>query len=113
MFRRYTLLAVGALMLGSLPTLAAQQASPPPAKAAQQQQKPAARPAAHTWTMTQIKDVQTALAGLKLYNGEATGRMNAETRQAIRTFQKSHNLPVTGRLSDTLVVLLKAPAPAQ
>ena len=122
MFRRSSLLMAGALMVGSLAPLAAQQSTPPTSKPAAHQQQtpqkpaaqaPAAKPAAHTWTMAQIKEAQTALAGLKLYNGEATGRMNAETRTAIRTFQKSHNIPVNGRLSDTLMVLLKGASPAK
>ena len=124
MFRRSTLLTVSALTLGSLAPLAAQQTTTPPTKPAPQQQThvrkpatqhtPAAKPAAaRTWTIEQIREVQRALTGLKLYAGPATGTMTLETRRAIRTFQHTHSLPVTGRLSDSLLVLLKAPSPAK
>jgi peptidoglycan hydrolase-like protein with peptidoglycan-binding domain len=108
MFRKMTLLAAGILVLGSMSTLAAQQATPPKQPAAQHQRT--ARPMrAHTWTAAQIKEAQTALIGLKLYTGPADGTMNKETTDAIRQFQGSHHMRTTGRLSDSLLVLLKAP----
>jgi hypothetical protein len=34
--------------------------------------------------------------------------MNADTRKALREYQKQNKLPVTGRLSDSVLVKLKS-----
>jgi len=116
MFRKTALLVVGMLAAGSLPTLAAQQAPPMKKPVAQQPvstAKPAtAKPAAPHWTAAQIREAQAALIGLKLYTGKETGTMNVATEEGLRQFQRAHNLPVTGNLSDSTLALLKSSKPA-
>jgi len=60
------------------------------------------------WTKDQIKEAQEGLTKAGLYKGKASGVMNADTRAALRTYQKKNNLPVTGRLSDSVLVKLKS-----
>jgi peptidoglycan hydrolase-like protein with peptidoglycan-binding domain len=59
-----------------------------------------------------IKEVQTWLAELNLYDRSRNGSMNPDTHEALRKFQRTHNLPVTGQVSDTLMVLLRKAAAA-
>ena len=47
--------------------------------------------------------VQTALFALGFYNGTIDGIPGAETSAAISRYQLKNNLPVTGRLSDSLL----------
>jgi peptidoglycan hydrolase-like protein with peptidoglycan-binding domain len=68
----------------------------------------AAKPAKHgTWTADQIKEAQQGLAKAGLYKGTATGHMNKETEKALKEYQKENHLPVTGKLSDSVLVKLK------
>jgi peptidoglycan hydrolase-like protein with peptidoglycan-binding domain len=60
------------------------------------------------WTKDQIKEAQEGLAKAGLYKGKATGQLNADTRKALREYQKQNKLPVTGRLSDSVLVKLKS-----
>lgn len=50
-------------------------------------------------TKDQIKQVQTILKEKKLYNGEASGSYNDETRAGIKSFQKDNGLTQTGTLN--------------
>jgi peptidoglycan hydrolase-like protein with peptidoglycan-binding domain len=50
-------------------------------------------------TKDQIKQVQTILKDKKLYNGEASGTYNADTRTGIKSFQKDNGLKQTGTLN--------------
>jgi peptidoglycan hydrolase-like protein with peptidoglycan-binding domain len=50
-------------------------------------------------TKDQITQVQKTLKDKKLYNGEATGSYNNETRTAIKSFQKDNGLKETGTLN--------------
>lgn len=50
-------------------------------------------------TKDQIKQVQTILKDKKLYNGEASGSYNDETRAGIKSFQKDNGLTQTGTLN--------------
>jgi peptidoglycan hydrolase-like protein with peptidoglycan-binding domain len=45
-----------------------------------------------------IKKVQETLRDKGYYTASVDGRMGPQTREAIRQYQKSENLPVTGRL---------------
>jgi peptidoglycan hydrolase-like protein with peptidoglycan-binding domain len=67
-------------------------------------------PAAHhaAWTQAQIKAAQQGLAKAGLYKGKVSGTMNADTRKALRAYQKQNKLPVTGRLDDTVLTRLKS-----
>ena len=60
------------------------------------------------WTKDDIKQAQEGLSKAGLYKGKATGTMNADTRKALREYQKQNKLPVTGRLSDSVLVKLKS-----
>jgi len=85
---------------------ATQKASTTAAKPA----KPA-KPAATKemkWTSAQITEAQTGLAKAGYYKGKPTGVMNADTRKALKAFEKANNLPATGRLSDSVLAKLKS-----
>lgn len=60
------------------------------------------------WTKDEVKEAQEGLTKAGLYKGKATGVMNADTRKALRTYQKENKMPVTGRLSDSVLVKLKS-----
>jgi peptidoglycan hydrolase-like protein with peptidoglycan-binding domain len=56
-------------------------------------------------TKSQITEVQTMLRTKGLYKGEAIGKLNPETRAAIKEWQKANGVKVTGTLNK---VTLKA-----
>jgi peptidoglycan hydrolase-like protein with peptidoglycan-binding domain len=60
------------------------------------------------WTKDDVKEAQEGLAKAGLYKGKTSGIMNADTRKALRAYQKQNKLPVTGRLSDSVLVKLKS-----
>jgi peptidoglycan hydrolase-like protein with peptidoglycan-binding domain len=60
------------------------------------------------WTKDDIKTAQEGLTKAGLYKGKVSGIMNADTRKALREYQKQNKLPVTGRLSDSVMVKLKS-----
>lgn len=97
--------------------LAAQTAAPAkPAPSAQKSPATttttsAAKPATthHAgWTKEQITEAQTGLAKAGYYKGKPTGSMNADTRSALKAFEKANNMPATGKLSDSVLVKLKS-----
>jgi peptidoglycan hydrolase-like protein with peptidoglycan-binding domain len=104
-------LSAGALSAQSTATTPQKPAAAPTVK-----QAPAATPAAKTatppkhaaWTKEQIEEAQEGLAKAGLYKGTATGVMNSKTKSALRAYQKENKLPVTGRLSDSVLVKLKS-----
>jgi len=60
------------------------------------------------WTKDEVKEAQEGLTKAGLYKGKVSGVMNADTRKALRSYQKQNKLPVTGRLSDSVLVKLKS-----
>ena len=60
------------------------------------------------WTSAQITEAQTGLAKAGYYKGKPTGVMNADTRKALKAFEKANNMPATGRLSDSVLAKLKS-----
>ena len=60
------------------------------------------------WTKAQIKEAQEGLIKAGLYKGKATGVFNADTRKALREYQKQNNLPATGTLNDSTLAKLKS-----
>ena len=95
--------------------LAAQTSAPAkPTPQAQKSPTTAAAPtkpaASHEmkWTAAQITEAQTSLAKAGYYKGKPTGVMNADTRKALKAFEKANNLPATGRLSDSVLAKLKS-----
>ena len=116
MIRKLALAAAvlaASLSAGALSAQSTDTTTPKPAPAMKQQ--PAATPAAKpatthhaAWTKDQIKEAQEGLTKAGLYKGKATGVMNTQTRSALRAYQKQNKLPVTGRLSDSVLVKLKS-----
>jgi peptidoglycan hydrolase-like protein with peptidoglycan-binding domain len=60
------------------------------------------------WTKDQITEAQQGLAKAGYYKGKPTGVMNADTRKALKAFEKANNMPATGRLSDSVLAKLKS-----
>ena len=60
-----------------------------------------------------IRSVQQALADLGYVLGTTSGQMNGETARAIREFEQEQALPLTGRISATLVTRLARSAKTQ
>lgn len=52
-----------------------------------------------------IKDMQYKLMELSFYSGEADGKMNTETREAIIEYQKANGLPVNNMNMQTMNAL--------
>ncbi|HEX3236752.1 MAG TPA: peptidoglycan-binding domain-containing protein [Gemmatimonadales bacterium] len=124
MIRKFAL--VSAIVAGTLSAgaLAAQTAAPtkptatpsmqhtqtPPAAKQDTGAKAASKTAAThhaAWTKDQIKEAQEGLIKAGLYKGQATGVFNADTRKALKEYQKQNKLRVTGRLSDSTLAKLK------
>ena len=111
-----TALLAASLSAGALSAQSTATTPPKPAAAPTMKQTPPATPAAKpatparhaAWTKAQVKEAQEGLAKAGLYKGKATGVMNTQTRSALRAYQKQNKLPVTGRLSDSVLVKLKA-----
>ena len=58
---------------------------------------------ARQWNADRIKQAQTGLRNATLYGGRISGVFDAQTRNAVREYQRLHNLAVTGhaeRLAD-------------
>ena len=47
----------------------------------------------------QIKQAQSMLKERTFYNGEQTGKLNAETRAALKKYQEAESIKVTGTLN--------------
>jgi peptidoglycan hydrolase-like protein with peptidoglycan-binding domain len=80
------------VMVSAQPDSSANAAAAKPAETAK-------KPAVFRPTKDQIKQVQTILKEKKLYNGEATGSYNDDTRNGIKSFQNSNGLKDTGTLN--------------
>ena len=68
-----------------------------------------AKPARFTPTKDQIMQGQKFLKDKKLYNGEADGKYNDDTRAAIRVYQKDNGLTVTGNFNQATVEKMNIP----
>ena len=53
-----------------------------------------------------IKDIQTALANAGFEPGKIDGHMGKQTREALKAFQKAHNLKVNGKANKKTWALL-------
>ena len=60
------------------------------------------------WTTEQIKEAQEGLAKAGYYKGKPTGQFNADTKKALKHYQKVNKLPVTGRLDSDVLNRLKS-----
>ncbi len=122
MTRTTSLLALGLLVAVSTPALAHVTTPRHPAATPMLLSTPVGNaPSAvdTTWvpsptrrSRADIREVQFWLTQLKLYDGFKTGLMSPDTHEALRKFERAHNLPVTGQISDTLMVLLRKEAAA-
>jgi peptidoglycan hydrolase-like protein with peptidoglycan-binding domain len=127
MIRKFALVSAVVAGFLSAGTLAAQTAAPakkpaatstmqhtqsPPAATQDTGSKAAASKAAAAqhakWPKDQVKEAQEGLIKAGLYKGKATGVLNADTRKALRDFQKKNNLPATGKLNDSTLAKLKS-----
>jgi peptidoglycan hydrolase-like protein with peptidoglycan-binding domain len=71
--------------------------------------KPSSTTVKHaTYTKEQIKEAQEGLAKLGLYKGKPNGKLDSNTQKALKEYQKENKLPVTGKLSDTVLTKLKS-----
>jgi peptidoglycan hydrolase-like protein with peptidoglycan-binding domain len=60
------------------------------------------------WTKAEVKEAQEGLKKAGFYKGDTTGVLNADTRKALKEYQKSNKLPVTGKLTDDVLARLKS-----
>jgi peptidoglycan hydrolase-like protein with peptidoglycan-binding domain len=94
--------------------LAAQTSAPAkPSSSAQKSPSVAPTPKSDTthhakWTKADIQEAQTKLAKGGYYKGKPTGDMNADTRKALKAFEKANNMPATGKLNDSVFAKLKS-----
>jgi peptidoglycan hydrolase-like protein with peptidoglycan-binding domain len=109
MFR--TIAIAAGLMTGALGagTLAAQSTAP--AKPAPQAKSTMAKSAdttmAHHWTKAQITEAQQDLAKAGYYKGKPSGTMDADTKKALKAFEKANGMPANGKLTDSVFAKLK------
>jgi peptidoglycan hydrolase-like protein with peptidoglycan-binding domain len=61
-------------------------------------------------TARQIAEVQSRLAALGYDPGPADGRIGRQTGAAVREFQRDARMPVSGRIDDRLLAILKQEA---
>lgn len=102
--------ATGRLAVGE-PTqavLAALQADEAPASDPVGSSSPASAPAERPAPDGQIAAIQDALAKAAYGPLHADGVLGRQTREAIKRFQRDHDLPVTGEISDALIFELRA-----
>jgi len=76
-----------------------------PAAKAEKVAKPMKAP---KWSADQIKTAQTALTKGGYYKGEATGKWNGATKNALKAWQKANKMKPTGMLTDDILTKLQA-----
>src|SRR5919206_1426932 len=67
------------------------------------------RPPVFRATKEQIKQAQTLLKGRGLYAGEASGKLDEQTRAALRKYQEAEGLKVTGTLNGATLEKMSIP----
>jgi peptidoglycan hydrolase-like protein with peptidoglycan-binding domain len=112
MFRTFAVAAAVLATAAGAGTLAAQTSAPSkPTPQAQKSPAPTTNATApakpHAWSKAEITEAQQGLAKAGYFKGKPTGEMNADTKKALKAFEKANNLPATGRLSDTVLAKLK------
>ena len=88
------------------PALKAERTDPEPTKSVQPQP---AKPTQPLSKADLVKAIQTELRARRLYAGKVDGALGPRTAQAIRAYEKHENLPETGKPSEALLKLLRAP----
>ncbi len=92
-------------------SLAAQSTAP--AKPTPQAQKSTSAKAAtdmapaHNWTKAEITEAQQELAKAGYYKGKPDGKMDGDTKKALKAFEKANGMPANGRLTDSVFAKLK------
>jgi peptidoglycan hydrolase-like protein with peptidoglycan-binding domain len=66
-------------------------------------------PATQELSPGMVRQVQTALQQQNLYNGAIDGIWGPQTQSAVQSFQQSHGLNPTGRLTDQTLAALNLP----
>jgi len=89
---RRSLLASALVIALAIPGWAAEQAKPAEAKQEHVQK--------HAWKAERVKKIQEALKATGEDPGAIDGYMGKKTHEAIRAFQKSNGLKVTGRVDN-------------
>jgi len=67
------------------------------------------RPPIFRATKEQIKQAQGVLKGRSLYAGEATGKLDDDTRAGLRKYQEAEGLKVTGTLNAVTLQKMNIP----
>ena len=67
------------------------------------------RPPVFRATKEQIKQAQTLLKARGLYAGEATGKLDEQTRAGLRKYQEAEGLKVTGTLNGATLQKMSVP----
>jgi peptidoglycan hydrolase-like protein with peptidoglycan-binding domain len=73
---------------------------------ASEQPKPAAVEPGADKKFSSLKDIQAALKNAGFYQGDIDGRIGKQTREALKAFQKAHNLKANGKLNKKTRVAL-------
>lgn len=90
-------LAAALCLAGGAATVTAQRTdSATPQNGAETRKK---RPPVFRATREQIKQAQSLLKQRQFYKGEATGKLDAETRAGLRKYQEAEGLKATGTLN--------------
>lgn len=67
------------------------------------------RPPIFRATKEQIKQAQTLLKQRSLYGGEATGKLDDNTRAALRKYQEAESIKITGTLNAATLEKMSIP----
>ncbi len=62
------------------------------------------------WFVRLVSQVQRRLAAIGLYQGTTDGRLDLETAEAIRAYEKSVGLPITGEATQDVLIHLESSA---
>lgn len=62
------------------------------------------------WFVRLVSQIQRRLAAIGLYRGTTDGRLDLETAEAIRGYEKSVGLPITGEATQELLIHLESSA---
>lgn len=62
------------------------------------------------WFVRLVSQIQRRLAAIGLYRGSTDGRLDLDTAEAIRAYEKSVGLPTTGEATQDLLIHLESSA---
>jgi peptidoglycan hydrolase-like protein with peptidoglycan-binding domain len=102
--KRIVTAVIAALLCLAPAALGAQNTNSPAAPGAAKKRGPVFRA-----TREQIKQAQALLKGRGLYAGEAVGKLDEDTRAALRKYQEAEGLKVTGTLNAATLQKMNIP----